>query len=150
MEPLVSSWTQRGFGFDLDGASGAHYVHHAVWCDNIIIFATNQVTMNTMIQEMSYRFKQHELFWKPSSLEVIPGGPFADDFHYEFSVEQRGEDMRYDIVSNTVLLGEFFDRVGSTQGSVQHRQTMADKIFYKRKPVLRIPGPVLPKLRAWA
>ena len=150
LEPLVVSWTLREFGFRMDYSDvDFKLVHHAVWCDNIILFARDQIMLQTMLNEISDRFQRFELFWKPSSLEVIPGGSFANNFEYEFRVAQRGKHLAYAVVDQALLLGEMLNRVGSTGTSIQYRQCIADSTYFKHRAVLQSPGNIIARIRAW-
>lgn len=54
LEPLVASWRHRGFSFKVDlGGNQFEYINHAVWCDNVILFATNQIMLQTILADIS-------------------------------------------------------------------------------------------------
>eukprot|EP00959_Pyramimonas_sp_CCMP1952_P105352 2202265-Pyramimonas_sp.AAC.1 len=73
MEPLIQARGVKGFGFKLDLGDGDVYVNH-VWCDSVVLFAADQVSLSMMINDITRRFHEHELHWKPGSLDILPGG----------------------------------------------------------------------------
>ena len=64
-------------------------------------------------------------------------------------MQQCGETLVYNHVSQLALLGDIFDHTGSTELSRAHRQGIADAIFYKHKQLFQHPGPMCPRLKAW-
>eukprot|EP00973_Karenia_brevis_P080409 11156658-Karenia_brevis.AAC.1 len=73
LEGLIRSWTARGFGFLLDYEDGnVECIHHAVWCDNIFLFARCHVMISTMISEITATIQNFDMRWKPTSLEIMP------------------------------------------------------------------------------
>ena len=49
MAPVLASWAQRGFGFDLsDLGEESTVLTHLVWADNILLFATSEGQFATM------------------------------------------------------------------------------------------------------
>ena len=149
LEPLVQSWSMRGFGFQIETEDADVYIHHGIWCDNVVLFARDQVMLSIMIQEITCRFQEHGLCWKPSSLEVLPGGEFAGTFNYEFAIDQRGHHHIYNVVDEVVLLGERFDQQGSSLTSMRFRQAAGDRTFYKHRHILQTRGRVIPRIRSW-
>ena len=105
---------------DVDGHH-AEYITHAVWCDNVIVFATDRIMLQTMLEEIASAIEKFEFVWKPHSLEVLPVGSLSIDFVYVFCVTQRGESLGYKTVHEIVLLGEKSDRDGSTTVSTDFR-----------------------------
>ena len=92
LEPVILSWRERNFGFELD--SGVH-ISHAIWCDNIILFASSSAMLRTMIENISDALGDPCLYWKPSSLEVLLCGGSTLD---ELSISQRGLNCHYNVV----------------------------------------------------
>ena len=79
LEPLVVSWSMRKMGFCLqpDGKD-AIYFSHAVWADNIVLFAASLSMMQTMVHELTLSVTSRGFDWKASSLEVLPSGSLAE------------------------------------------------------------------------
>ena len=83
MEPIVLSWCQRGLGFTLYMTESAlRLINHAVWADNIVLFAADYTMMQCMILELNEAFGTfcnpdgHRYFQlKPDSLEYIVSDP---------------------------------------------------------------------------
>ena len=103
---MAFSWSLRGFGFQIDECCFSH----AIWCDNIVLFAANQIMMQQMLDEITDSFQQFHVSWKPSCLEVLRGGSLAEDFQNSFRVDQDGRMESYKVVEPVTLLGEAIDR----------------------------------------
>ena len=73
LEPLVQSWSERGFGFVPEDNSTP--VHHFVWAGNIYILGSSRVQFQTMCEELTTAIYGHGLRWKRTSLEYILAGP---------------------------------------------------------------------------
>ena len=146
LEPLVISWEARGMGFNWDHPQ---VISHAVWADNIILFASSAAMMKQMQLELSSAITAGQLRWKPSSLEVLQAGSLLKESIDTFSVEQHGESFVYKRVLQLSLLGDLFDDLAATELSRSNRQGIADAIYYKHKHLLQHPGPVQPRLKAW-
>jgi hypothetical protein len=150
MEDLILSWTMREFGFKLgDSETAAKYINHAVWADNVILFATTQKMMTVMLHELAARFQGFRLFWKPTSLEILPSCSFKDDMTHSFQVIQNAKWLKYNVVEETIILGELFDRIGSTMKSVAFRQSVGDNQYFKHRDILQTRGGVIPRIKAW-
>eukprot|EP00973_Karenia_brevis_P077934 10827566-Karenia_brevis.AAC.1 len=79
-----------------------------------------------MLKEITFRIQEFDLRWKESSLEILPGGCFTDEFDYCFTITQDRQAYTYKVKSDVVLLGELLDRRGSTSASMHHRQNTAN------------------------
>ena len=134
------------------GCLDAHCIHHAVWCDNIMLYASDSASLETMIRELTVRLEDHGLRWKPSSLEILASDSLTGHIPKEFCVPVGGDAgvLKYSVVSETVLLGNLLDNHGSSASSFRHRQNSATGLFFKHKAPLQAPGPIAPRLRAWA
>ena len=79
-------------GFELREGPGAEprFVNHAVWCDNIVLFASDPIMLQTMLHELTARMQSYGLSWKPTSLEILPGATYAEGIDAEFQVFQKG------------------------------------------------------------
>lgn len=102
-----------------------------------------------MLTEIAARIQQLRLRWKPESLEILPRASHAEGFDYEYLVQQEGEYVPYKVVEHTIFLGELFDRRGTSSASMGHRQTVDDNTYFKHRPILQAPGPVIPRIKAW-
>ena len=78
LEPVVHKWGAQGFGFKLvdDDGDAEQLVNHAIWADNVVLFATSYKMMQQMIDDLdkalgSQLMQSGGRFfnWKPSSLE---------------------------------------------------------------------------------
>ena len=60
MEPVVSDWNSKGYGFHLTGPDGTieFLVNHAVFADNVLLFATYTKMMQTYDAGFGCRFQQ--------------------------------------------------------------------------------------------
>ena len=110
LEALVTSWASKGYGIKLcDGdnavGSDACLVSHAVWADNIFLFATSTVMMQTMVAELCACISQAELDWKPSSLEFLCAGTLSNETSHAISIEQSGSTLVYKQVPQMHVLG---------------------------------------------
>ena len=77
LSPLVSSWERQGYA--VLGEAGLKTITHAVWADNVFIFAASKEQFASMCQELTDAVYAHKLRWKPSSLEVLSTGvPFVN------------------------------------------------------------------------
>ena len=77
MEPIVRKWNHIQFGFHLHDEHGEPclLVNHAVWADNIIVFASSFEMLQTMVLDLNSVFAlirtsygSQYFLWKPSSL----------------------------------------------------------------------------------
>ena len=143
LEPVIVSWEDRRLGFELD--SGV-LISHAVWCDNIILFAADVAMLKIMIEDDTSALGNAHLYWKPSSLEILPS---RDSTVGELAVSQRGSTCTYKVVSRLLLLGEMFDNTGDTETSASYRRSLADSTFYKHVMLLRSKAPMKQRMRAW-
>ena len=145
MEPLVFSWSLRGFVFQIDECCFSH----AIWCDNIVLFAANLIMMQQMLDEIADAFQEFHFSWKPSSLEVLPAGSLAEDFQYSFRVDQEGRMESYKVVEQITLLGEAIGRYGNSNLSALHRRSCGTSAFYKHRTPLSSHGHIGLRLKAW-
>ena len=53
LEPVIVSWELRGFGFKLGTESSSKTISHAVWADNIFIFASSVEMFRTMVADLT-------------------------------------------------------------------------------------------------
>ena len=149
LEPLVNSWEERRMGFSLGhSTTDFRIITHAVWADNVVVFASDSVALQQMLSELAQAIAEGRFRWKPSSLEVLQSSGTEDNSKAEFAVQQCGETLVYNHVSRLALLGDIFDHTGSTELSRAHRQGIVDAIFYKHKQLFQHPGPMCPRLKA--
>ena len=76
-----------------------------------------------MIKDISSAIHQYSLFWKASSLEILPAGSLAHSFKYSFTVLQEGSQLLYKVIEEILLLGEVMDQYGNTAASILHRRS---------------------------
>ena len=95
LEPVVRRWGALGLGFKLLVCDGviSELINHAVWADNIILFAESFEHMQTMINDLDSAFAAHRMDsgeryfnWKPNSLEYIASGALAEAEPWNLSV----------------------------------------------------------------
>ncbi|CAK0827067.1 unnamed protein product, partial [Prorocentrum cordatum] len=51
-EPVVANWSEQGWGVRYDG----NLIHHAIWADNIVFFATDPNHLQHMVSEATLAF----------------------------------------------------------------------------------------------
>ena len=125
------SWESRGLGFQVKSSQrGVKIISHAIWADNIILFAADADMMTTMTQELTDAVAKGSLQWKPSSLQLLAGGTLAEKDIPRISVQQTGERLDYEKVDRLVLLGELLDATGTVETSRAYRQSIADALYY--------------------
>ena len=143
---IATSWTQRGFGFSLDGK---HFITHAVWADNWFLFAKTEAEAKIMVAELSTAIYDSGFVWKPSSLECLTSANVEEPMQFSF-IDPRGHEMKMAAVDHMVALGVLLDRSGSTEATFNHRMAQADKVFYAYFRQLSNPsGPVGARLQAF-
>ena len=72
LEPLVNSWEERRMGFSLGhSTTDFRIITHAVWADNVVVFASDSVALQQMLSELAQAIAEGRFRWKPSSLEVL-------------------------------------------------------------------------------
>ena len=159
LEPVIQSWSLKGFGFKMfeDESEQAYAVNHAVWADNIILFASGYKEMQHMINDLdaafaAYRKRTGERYfeWKTSSLEYMVSGPLQDDERESIELLQEGVPISYILKETIAVLGDHLNNEGSTSASVDFNCSRADSHYFKHKGVLSNPTlPAIKRLRAW-
>ena len=61
LEPVIQSWARRSLGFSLLNEDGEieHLYNHAVWADNVILFASSIAMLQKMVDELSFK-RRHD------------------------------------------------------------------------------------------
>ena len=96
LEPVVQRWHKTCVGFRLPDEDDAWLVvSHAIWADNIILFASGFGMLQSMITDVNEAFGQFKtgsgtrhLLWKPTSLEVIVSGSLRGKRAPSFDFQQ--------------------------------------------------------------
>ena len=54
LEPVVRTWCRSGFGFKLvdENEEDEYLINHAIWADNIVLFATSYDVVQQMILDL--------------------------------------------------------------------------------------------------
>ena len=161
LEPVINLWNAFGLGCVLPDTYGETeiLVNHAVWADNIFLFATDHDTMQTMINQLTEAFSEYTdsagrryFLWKPGSLESVVAGSLAAGALPEtcFNIDQNGECLAYQRKTSITILGDFLSNDGCSAASFQHNTGRAEAIYFKHQQVLRNASlPVGKRLRAW-
>ena len=145
MEPVVRKWSKEGWGARLyDG----HVISHAIWSDNIYIFASSAQEFRTMLEDLTDAFACHGFTWKADSLEYMALGTDGDAA--TLIIKHREVTYTYQKVTQMIVLGVLLDSKGSTDVSVDHRLAIADNCVRSSMQVLKGPGGITAKLRAWS
>ena len=129
-------------------------VSHAVWADNLFLFATNIGMMQEMINDVDQAFGsvrnttgERHFLWKRESLEyMLTGMPVAGDLH----IRQAATVHEYKLKHKIVALGECLDAEGSTTASVEFNFGRGETHYFWSQGVLAnetLPVPI--RLRAW-
>ena len=149
MRPVVSSWHQRGLGFWIDQADdpSAKLVSHAVWADNVFLFAGSFETMQTMISEMDAAFGKFRdsagrryFEWKKDSLEYLIGGTLRDTSDETLQVPIESILVHYERKERLVILGDCIDSRGTTSTSIQFNLGRAETLYFRHQEALRDRG----------
>ncbi len=150
LENLVVAWPFHGIGVKMGGAQDREAVlFHAVWADNIILFASSYDMMQIMVDELTVAIHQYSPCWKKSSLELLAGGTLINEPPKKISAKQDGAELIYTPTQQLLLLGELFDNHGSTETARAHRQGIADAIYYKNAKAYTMHGPILSRGSEW-
>ncbi len=143
MEPIVISWNERNVGFQLRDTETNVLVNHAVWADNIVLFASSYSEMQLMIGDLNRacatytsRSGVRHLCWKPDSLECIASGTLRDVEPVALALQQDQHLLKYKQKEKIILLGDLLDQDGSTQSSVEYNLSRAEAHYYKHREVL--------------
>ena len=159
MLPIVEDWNTLNFGFSLTDEDGEQrlLVNHAVWADNIVLFASSFQELEIMVSDLNSAFSSvcnssgsQYFVWKASSLELMVGGALANGPVPDLALEQDGCICKYVLRERVVLLGELLDSIGSTAASVHFNISRAEANYFKNQELLGNSClPVFKRLRAW-
>jgi len=101
--PIVKKWNQLGMGFALpeEAEKPGKLFNHAVWADNVILFASSTEMMQQMISDLNGALECHVslegsryLGWKPDSSEFVVSGPSKAE-RSSLHVVQEGAILQY-------------------------------------------------------
>ena len=76
-QDVFRSGGERGLGYVVEAPvplPPKSYVSHALWADNLLLYANSEKQLKQMIHELTLPLLQNGLSWKPSSLQYIPFG----------------------------------------------------------------------------
>ena len=125
MDDLVVSWNERGMEMYFE----AHgMVNHAIWADNIFLFASSAEQQKQMAQALANALEAWELRWKFSSLQVMLCGNISKDV-CDLSVQLYGTSLTYKQVVAMEVLGGLVSNACSTRAAQDHRIVAADSVF---------------------
>ena len=110
---MVASWAARGWGVVLSGGR----ITHAIWADNIILFAASRGQLQQMVQELTQAMNSIGHSWKTQSLEYLLAAGSTVDLEFQLAVQVGDILQVYETVSVVKLLGDMFDSEGGTQCS---------------------------------
>ena len=132
MEPLVVQWADRKWGFVLKTSEeDARYITHAVFADNIVLFAASRQILQQMVDELTTAMYNLGLEWKSSSLETLAGGQLRGGPLELYARVSHDCILTYKEGSKLFLLGDEFDAAGSTEVSFMHRLGIGDITYFK-------------------
>ena len=128
LDPL---WKASGYGINLDGRLWTH----AVWADNVWLFANSAEHLTLMIRRLTDVFNSWCLNWKLDSLCYMVSS--ADAEHGDLQV--LCNDVIYAIprVDSMPVLGCLFDRKGDTTVALNHRIAKAEKAYWADKIAMK-------------
>ena len=77
-DDLVAIWNELNMGFEADGKE---LINHAIWADNVYLFASSGHELETMFKMLTETIYKNDLKWKAAELCFINGtndGDFGD------------------------------------------------------------------------
>ena len=101
-----------------------------------------------MLEDLTDAFACHGFTWKSGSLEYMALGTDGDAA--TLIIKHREVTYTYQKVTQMTVLGVLLDSKGSTDVSVDHRLAIADNCARSSMQVLKGPGGITAKLRAWS
>ena len=157
MEPLVEIWDILDYGFETKPTKGLPTVRitHAIWADNIFLFAKSKDEAQYMIDGVTDRIKGMGLEWKvrnsdgSNALEVMTAGEIKEE---EIKLRSRtgtGEKVEVEQKKELKLLGVALDQEGNSYKCMRFRMRQAEKTFWKYARVFKGKGMVGDLLKAW-
>ena len=104
MKQVVQWWNEAGYGVRW-GYRGEKLLTHAIWADNIWIFATSHGMYQAMVDILTNRLEAMKLTWKPGSLEymVVSDSPVPENQRITVSSVLHSEDGKGDSWSAMVV-----------------------------------------------
>ena len=151
LQPLVSGWASRGFGFALeDDSENALRLTHVVWADTITIFATDALQFQIMTQELTNAIHGLGFCWKVLSMEYILWGFVSSPNLHPAPALLAPEAMTFKVIEHMIILGVLYDTKASTEASMEYRLQKGQACFWKPFKALSILGSVQGKVRGWS
>ena len=145
LDEVVRSWNSCRFGFFLDGFG---VVNHAIFADNIFLFAASRGQLQSMIVDVTEALQTRGFRCKPSSLQAMV---VAEESIQSAFVANHGQEvLRYEIVKEMRVLGALVTANASTRVAQEHRFAVGDALFHKHHAVLTGPGTLSDTLTAWS
>ena len=157
--PVIQAWTNMGLGFALTTEDGTleALISHAIWCDNVVLFATSIGVMQKMVSDLDLAFgrirdigSKRYFEWKPSSLEYLVTDACADPDGRGLYIQRNGQGMEYQKKEHIKLLGDRLDKRGATATSIQYNLGRGEATYFKYQGVLKNPSlPISKRLQGW-
>eukprot|EP00973_Karenia_brevis_P054740 7609511-Karenia_brevis.AAC.1 len=94
-------------GFQFEGRS---LVNHAIWADNLYLFASSRLQLKSMFDMITAAIYQHDLRWKSAELQFIAGTNV--DGTADVDVDTPEGPMKLKFVEVMRVLGVMLDRRG--------------------------------------
>ena len=142
LEPVVKAWENLHLGFCLvaDAEEDKRIVTHAIWADNIVLFATSFCMMQKMINDVDCAFAvfrnlsgKRYFVWKPDSLEYIVAPSMTIGSHDGLKVPSDNGPLAYLRKDAIVLLGDSLDSEGSSANTLSFNLGRAEASFFKHQ-----------------
>ena len=156
MKQMVQWWNEAGYGVRW-GYRGEKLLTHAIWADNIWIFATSHGMYQAMVDILTNRLEAMKLRWTPASLEymVVSDSPAPENQRITVSSVLHSEDGKgekvlvYKRTQHLDTVGVRLDTRGSTWTSVQARLAIANATVHADIKSWRSKGSRLARIKAF-
>lgn len=146
LEETVDTWNTFSMGFSFDDLG---LVNHVIWADNLYLFASNRIELETMFNMTTKAIYEHNLRWKEAELQYIAGTNVDCTTHIEGTSPEGPVLLKF--VEEMVVLGVKVDRRGTPGTSIEHNLTRAEGAYGSIAGMLRDKRvPMEERLKAWS
>jgi hypothetical protein len=123
-----------------DEAQDAHHVPVMAWADDLLIFARGEAELERMWHILTEEIGELALSWKPSSFELLLGGPLriAEEGSRTWVHAHEGGELKYHIKAGTSMnvLGVHVSNVGCDLAALEYRLSQGWVHYSSRKNIL--------------
>ena len=122
LSPITKQWHTDCTGYQTNNRE----CNHAIWADNVFLFADNQEEAQNIIGTVTHAVLEHSLESKASAAEHMTAGDLKDT-KLDLYTWLNGDYQPIQQVECMIIFGTSLYQEGSTHQSIEHRRNKAER-----------------------